>query len=204
MRQQQYSGGSCWLANHRPHTFRCMLLFSGVSRLNTAKSKGSCIRTHFLLMLPWIWPVWPSGVSTHLRVSTTVKRHRDHRDHSYKKTFNWGLAHDFIGLVHYHHGRKHGSMQADTVLEKELKILHLDPQAAGRECNTGQAWASETSEPTHLVTQFLQQSHTYSNKATPPTTLLPISLWGPFSFLYFFSHNISIDSLEVSHHAPWS
>ena len=34
------------------------------------------------------------------------------------------------GLVHYCHGEKHGSVQADMVLEKELRVLHLDPQAA--------------------------------------------------------------------------
>jgi hypothetical protein len=37
------------------------------------------------------------------------------------------------GLVHYHHGKKHGRMQADMVLKKELRVLHLDPQAAGKE-----------------------------------------------------------------------
>jgi hypothetical protein len=26
-----------------------------------------------------------------------------------------------------------GNMEADTVLEKEPRVLHLDPQAAGRE-----------------------------------------------------------------------
>ena len=36
------------------------------------------------------------------------------------------------GLVHYHHGREHSGTQADMVLEK-LKVLHLDPEAAGRE-----------------------------------------------------------------------
>ena len=30
-----------------------------------------------------------------------------------RKTFNWGLAYSFRALVHCHHGRKHGSMQAD-------------------------------------------------------------------------------------------
>jgi hypothetical protein len=34
------------------------------------------------------------------------------------------------GLVYYPHGRKHGSIQEDTVLEKELRVLYLDPQAA--------------------------------------------------------------------------
>jgi hypothetical protein len=33
-----------------------------------------------------------------------------------------GAALQFRGLVHYHHGRKHGGMQADMVLEKELEF----------------------------------------------------------------------------------
>jgi hypothetical protein len=32
----------------------------------------------------------------------------------------------------YHHGGKHGSIQADMVLEKELRVLHLDAKAARR------------------------------------------------------------------------
>jgi hypothetical protein len=35
----------------------------------------------------------------------------------------------YSGLVHYHHGGKHGSIQADMVLE-EQRVLHPDPQAA--------------------------------------------------------------------------
>ena len=54
-----------------------------------------------------------------------------------KENISLGLAYSFRGSVHYHHGRKHGSMQADMVLEKELRVLHLDPQAAGRESDTG-------------------------------------------------------------------
>ena len=38
-----------------------------------------------------------------------------------------GTGFQFRDLVHYHHGGKHGSMQADMVLEKELRVLHLDP-----------------------------------------------------------------------------
>ena len=33
------------------------------------------------------------------------------------------LAYNFRGLVHY----THGSVKADMVLEKELRVLHLDP-----------------------------------------------------------------------------
>jgi len=36
----------------------------------------------------------------------------------------------FRGLVHCHHDRKHGGTQADMTLEKELRVLLLDLQAA--------------------------------------------------------------------------
>jgi hypothetical protein len=48
-----------------------------------------------------------------------------------RTTFNW----DWLkGSVHYHHGRKHGSMQADTVLEKELRVLLLESK---EDCSPG-------------------------------------------------------------------
>ena len=47
-----------------------------------------------------------------------------------EESISLGLANSFKGSVHYHHGRKHSSIQADTVLE-ELGVLHLDPRAAG-------------------------------------------------------------------------
>ena len=40
-----------------------------------------------------------------------------------------GAGLQFRGLVHYHHGRNHGSVQADMALEKELRVLHLNLQA---------------------------------------------------------------------------
>jgi hypothetical protein len=43
------------------------------------------------------------------------------------------LAYSFRGLVHYHHSRKHSSVQTDMLLEMNLRVLHLDPQAAGSE-----------------------------------------------------------------------
>jgi hypothetical protein len=48
------------------------------------------------------------------------------------ETISWGLAYKFRGLVCFHHGGKHDSFQADMVLRKELRVLHLDIQAAGR------------------------------------------------------------------------
>jgi hypothetical protein len=42
------------------------------------------------------------------------------------------MAYSFRGSVHYHHGRKHGRLQADLDLEKEVRVLRLDPKAARR------------------------------------------------------------------------
>jgi hypothetical protein len=41
------------------------------------------------------------------------------------------LLKQFQWFVHYRHGRKHGSIQANVVLE-ELSVLHLDQKAARR------------------------------------------------------------------------
>jgi hypothetical protein len=50
---------------------------------------------------------------------------------SYKGKYLIGAGSQFRGSVHYHHhGRKHGNVQADMVLKKELSILHLDSKAA--------------------------------------------------------------------------
>jgi hypothetical protein len=45
------------------------------------------------------------------------------------------LAYSFRGLVYYHHGKKHGGVRAEMVLE-ELRVQHLDPQAAKGDCAT--------------------------------------------------------------------
>ena len=64
-----------------------------------------------------------------VRVPIAENRHHD-QGISYKGQHL--QAYRFRGSVHFHHGRKHGSVQADTALEKELRVLHLDPTAARR------------------------------------------------------------------------
>jgi hypothetical protein len=39
-----------------------------------------------------------------------------------KENIYFRLAYNFRSLVHYHHGRKHGSLLADMMLEKETVI----------------------------------------------------------------------------------
>jgi hypothetical protein len=51
-----------------------------------------------------------------------------------KEIISLELGYSFKGLAHCCHGKKHGSRQADMMLEKELRVLHLDPQAAERDC----------------------------------------------------------------------
>ena len=54
-----------------------------------------------------------------------VKRHHDH-GHSYKGKCLIGACLQRFGP--FRHGGKHGSMQADVVLERKLRVLHLDQQ----------------------------------------------------------------------------
>jgi hypothetical protein len=78
-----------------------------------------------------------------------------------KSELIWGqleLAYSFRGSVHYHHSKYHGSMQADMVLEKELRVLHLDSKATRTDCFL-QATRRRPPKPTHTVTHFLQQGH---------------------------------------------
>ena len=52
-----------------------------------------------------------------------------------KEIISLGLAYGFRGSVHCHHGGKHGSMQADMVLE-EPRALHLDLKADRRRASS--------------------------------------------------------------------
>ena len=62
-------------------------------------------------------------------VSITVKRHHDHCK-SYKENIQLGLLMvSEVQSIIMTEG--HGSVQADVVLEKELRVLHLYWQATG-------------------------------------------------------------------------
>jgi hypothetical protein len=45
-----------------------------------------------------------------------MKRHHDYSN-SYKEKYLIGAGLQFTGFILYHHGRKHGNIQADMVLE---------------------------------------------------------------------------------------
>jgi hypothetical protein len=87
-----------------------------------------------------------------------------------KENISLGMAYRFRGLVHYHHGTKHGSIHTDMELD-ELRALRLYLKAAEGDCVPHQV-----SKPTPTVTHILQQGHTYSNKATSPNSATPYGL----------------------------
>ena len=91
------------------------------------------------------------------------------------RKFLWGW---FGGLVHYHHGRKHDNVEADMVLEKELRVPPLVPKANRRRLSSKQLGGGSQSPPT--------QRHTSSNKATPPKSATPCR-----SSLFKLSHRAS-------------
>jgi hypothetical protein len=80
-----------------------------------------------------------------------------------------------------------------VILEKELRVFHLEPQTSRREREGGReggkgggrerererererlglAWVSDISKPTS-VTYFLQQGYIYTNKNTLPNSAIP-------------------------------
>jgi hypothetical protein len=62
------------------------------------------------------------------RVSFAVKR-LDDQGNSYKENISLGMVYSVRGSIHFHRGRKHGSMQVDMVLDVQ-RILHFDPKVA--------------------------------------------------------------------------
>ena len=49
-----------------------------------------------------------------------------------KENIELRLAYSVRGSVYYYHGWKHGSMKADMMVEKDLRVLHLDSKATRR------------------------------------------------------------------------
>lgn len=100
------------------------------------------------------------------------------------------MAYTFRGLVHFHHS----CMQADMVLDKFLRVLHLDLKET-RSCMSHWEWLEhyEASKPAFKVTHFLWQCHTYSNKAIPPKNITPFG-----SHVFFKSPQSVLDSLLSS------
>ena len=110
-----------------------------------------------------------------------MKRHHEATITFIKETIESGLAYRFTGLIYYHHGRKQGSAQADVVLEKELRVLHLDPKHQ-EERMSHWAWLKLLkSQSLAQVTGFLQQGHIYLNKATSPNSATP---YGPSEAIF--------------------
>ena len=99
---------------------------------------------------------------------------------THKDTLLIGAGLKFRHLIHYHHGRKHGGKQKEMVTESPT----LDQQAAEterEERERDKAWLEflkPQSPP--LVTNFLQQNRSCTNKTTPLNSVMGFGR--PFSF----------------------
>ena len=105
------------------------------------------------------------------------------------------LAYSFRGSVHYHHGRKHGSILADMVGE-EPRVLHLDQKAASRRLSSKGSQAGALIPLARLERIYdLQapppQPQTSSNKAASPPIkshllIVPLPIGQAYSNHYTF------------------
>lgn len=108
-----------------------------------------------------------------------MKRNQEY-SYSCKGMHSVGIVNIFRGLLHYFHYRKRDGMQTYMVLEKDVRVLLLDPQTAKREWHTEcglSIWNLKTSPKRHIS----------FNKATSTTTRsyllivsLPMGLWAHF------------------------
>ena len=70
-----------------------------------------------------------------VRVSIASIKYHDQDNSNKEKHLLNELSCSFRGPVYYPHGEKH-DQQAEMVLEKELRILHIDPQATEGDCTS--------------------------------------------------------------------
>jgi hypothetical protein len=77
----------------------------------------------------------------HNQCSIAVKKHCD-QGNSYKRKHLIGAGLQLQKLVHYYHGGKHGSMKADMVLEKKLRIFCIQIQRQQEETRASRSGLS--------------------------------------------------------------
>ena len=96
-------------------------------------------------------------------------------------------------------------MQEDMVLEKELRVLHLDSQAAEGDCSLRLGdLEARLYNGTLLLTRPHppQQGHTHSNKATLTTTRPHLPQQDHISYCHFLLAKYSNTSVHGRHFYP--
>ena len=86
-----------------------------------------------------------------------------------------GLAYGFRGSVHFHHGRKDGSVQVDLVLEKP-RVLDLDLKVVKRLSSGGSQEGTGFPHRTELQHRNLKV-HSDTLPSTRPYLLIVPVLW---------------------------
>ena len=133
------------------------------------RQRQADLRAHWLARLAKIISSWFSERPC-LRVFIAVKRHHD-QGTSYNGQHLIGTGLRVQRSSPLSSRLLHGSVQAVSIMLVEPRVLHLHKRKPGSDCF--QAARRRVSKPTLTVTPFLQQGHTYLNKATPPNRATP-------------------------------
>jgi hypothetical protein len=116
------------------------------------------------------------------RISIVEKRCHDHSSSYKRKHFELGLHYSFRGSAHYRHSGKHGSTQADMVLEKELKVRHLGSARSSGETETHWAWLEVLRHQNPPPMDALPLTKPHPTQTRPHLLImpLPMGLWVSF------------------------
>lgn len=119
-RRQQTSspsrnGGSCY--GIEAQTLNSLHPWGCIYQLPQIKLKA--------LYLIWGWFLLFFLYSPALICPWVVKRCYEYHMNSYKGKHLIGIGLQFRGSIHCHHGEEYGSMKADMMLKKQLKVLYL-------------------------------------------------------------------------------
>ena len=124
-----------------------------------------------------------------------VKRHRDHRN-SYKGKHLTGAGLQFQRVSPLASRQEAWWWCAGRYGAGERAESSTFWSTGSRRL-LGLAWAYETSKTTFTMKHFLQQRHTYSNKATPPNAF---TAYGPNIQMYESMGAISIQTTTIRSH----
>lgn len=91
-----------------------------------------------------------------------------------KESILLGLGYNFKGLLHQQHGREHRNMHKDNGSGEGAGSSTFASAGSRKREKAAGPGLGFSNPPKNAMKHFRQQSHTYSNEATPPK---PSLMW---------------------------
>jgi hypothetical protein len=114
-----------------------------------------------------------------------VKRHHD-QGNSYKGKHLIEVGLQVQKFTSYHHGRRHGNVWADTELEKEPRVLHLNLKEIRRGLSFRQLEEGSQSPPTKCHISFNKTTPTLTRPHLLIVLLFGLSIYSNTTFILIF------------------